>query len=40
MWFLWVLTTFIFEKKKRRFAVSVFILTNIILSIHDITLYF
>ncbi|TDO13567.1 hypothetical protein DFO69_2016 [Bacillus subtilis] len=40
MWFLWVLTTFIFEKTKRRFAVSVFILTNIILSIHDITLYF
>ncbi|MGE9753138.1 YphA family membrane protein [Bacillus inaquosorum] len=40
MWFLWVLTTFIFEKTKRRFAVSVFILTNITLSIHDITLYF
>ncbi|WGD68876.2 YphA family membrane protein [Bacillus subtilis] len=40
MWFLWVLTTFIFEKTKRRIAVSVFILTNIILSIHDIALYF
>ncbi|MEC2058870.1 MULTISPECIES: YphA family membrane protein [Bacillus] len=40
MWFLWVLTTFIIQKTKRRFAVSVFILTNIILSIHDIALYF
>ncbi|MFP7230568.1 hypothetical protein SFC70_01070 [Bacillus subtilis] len=40
MWFLWILTTFIFEKTKRRFAVSVFILTNMILSIHDITLSF
>ncbi|MCY7916225.1 hypothetical protein [Bacillus vallismortis] len=40
MWFLWILTTFIFAKTKRRFAVSVFILTNMILSIHDITLYF
>ncbi|MCC8351347.1 MULTISPECIES: hypothetical protein [Bacillus] len=40
MWFLWVLTTFILGKTKRRFAVSVFILTNIILSIHHFTLYF
>ncbi|KAF1679812.1 MULTISPECIES: hypothetical protein [Bacillus] len=40
MWFLWVLTTFIFEKTKKRYAVSVFILTNMILSIHDFTLYF
>ncbi|MEC0830142.1 hypothetical protein P8917_16635, partial [Bacillus atrophaeus] len=40
MWFLWILTTFILEKTKSRFIVSVFILTNIILSIHHFTFYF
>ncbi|MBT9285433.1 MULTISPECIES: YphA family membrane protein [Bacillus] len=40
MWFLWILATFIFAKTKSRFYVSVFILTNMMASIHQITAYF
>ncbi|KXZ21996.1 hypothetical protein AXI59_12130 [Bacillus nakamurai] len=40
MWFLWILATFIFAKTKSRFHVSVFILTNIMASIHHMTVYF
>ncbi|MDI6582557.1 hypothetical protein QL294_22160, partial [Bacillus subtilis] len=40
MWFVWVLTTFIFENTKIRIAVSVFILNNINIIINEIALYF
>ncbi|QQD80514.1 hypothetical protein JD965_11255 [Bacillus siamensis] len=40
MWFLWILATFIFAKTKSRFYVSVFILTNMMASIHQMTAYF
>ncbi|WP_223255205.1 YphA family membrane protein, partial [Bacillus amyloliquefaciens] len=36
----WILATFIFAKTKSRFYVSVFILTNMMASIHQITAYF